>query len=416
MTKINRLVILVLALSITGCNTAHVTSSAPTSTPASADTVSDTNEILKGITISDYFPKDTTYTRTYHSMIGTNGKALYSTTEYTEFIGSNEDSEKYIIHMSDTEISSHKASGKHAIEYTVSKNLIQRNHGIFLSNEREWKNQDSVFQITGTGINMSTKAGSFSNCIEVTEQVYSEGKVFGAKKSYYAPNVGLIFSKMKADSDNYVPYEELVSNTNSQPVPNKSSKEISTNIQPGYQIQNSPAKSAPPSEDEAESSQNPPLINAAITGDVSIIQSLLAQGDDPNGTNVLNITPLMEAARNGHLQAVQTLLNAHADINLPAANGETALMWAVDGGFKDIVDMLLQHGANPDVQGEFYRTALMSAAKNGFTDIVAALLKAHADPTLQDDSEDGKHTALQYAVQAGHKDIVKLLKNAKDKK
>ncbi len=165
----------------------------------------------------------------------------------------------------------------------------------------------------------------------------------------------------------------------------------------------------------AESSQNPPLINAAITGDVSIIQSLLAQGDDPNGTNVLNITPLMEAARNGHLQAVQTLLNAHADINLPAANGETALMWAVTEDLKT-VDLLLQHGANPDVQGEFYRTALMSAAKNGFTDIVASLLKAHADPTLQDDSEDGKHTALQYAEQAGHKDIVKLLKNAMDKK
>lgn len=406
MTKINRLVILVLALSVTGCNTAHVSSSPPTSTPASADTVSDTNEILKGITISDYFPKDTTYTRTYHSMIGTNGKALYSTTEYTEFISSNEESEKYIIHMSDTEISSHKASGEHAIEYTVSKNLIQRNHGIFLSNEREWKNQNSIFQITGTGINMSTKAGSFSNCIEVTEQIYNEGKAFGAKKSYYAPNVGIIFSKMNADSDNYVPFEELVSNTNSQPIPSPG--------QPNNNVL--PKTGSMTTEQETESNENTPLINAAITGDVSIIQSLLAQGDDPNGTNVLNITPLMEAARNGHLQAVQTLLNAHADINLPAANGETALMWAVDGGFKDIVDLLLQHGANPDVQGEFYRTALMSAAKNGFTDIVAALLKAHADPTLQDDSEDGKHTALQYAEQAGHKGIVKLLKKAMDKK
>ncbi|WP_081327449.1 ankyrin repeat domain-containing protein [Paenibacillus polymyxa] len=613
MTKINRLVILVLALSVTGCNTAHVTSSAPTSTPASADTVSDTNETLKGITISDYFPKDTTYTRTYHSMFGTNGKALYSTTEYTEFISSNEDSEKYIIHMSDTEISSHKASGEHAIEYTVSKNLIQRNHGILLSNEREWKNQDSVFQITGTGINMSTKAGSFLNCIEVTEQIYNEGRLSGAKKSYYAPNVGLIFSKMKADSDNYVPYEELISNINSQPVSNP----VSQNISPGlhlqligvnqkaeavfrkhfkslvkahqdliyrrtesvkrlsevfyqdrpdlrdavlqydaekniarfvyaykpraddidttsnpqftivrlasyfyitsavdnyfescrielaqqgvhmekplaigvffyvnddqylgiypnkpYQVElaiknpnstelstvqaslptarmtvgiykstgitksneagqqalirfftnGQPNSNALPktgsmaTEQETESNENTPLINAAITGYVATIQSLIAQGDDPNKVNILSITPLMEAARNGHLQAVQILLNAQANVNAYASNGETALMWAVDGGFKDIVDLLLQHGANPDVQGEFYRTALMSAAKNGFTDIVAALLKAHADPTLQDDSEDGKNTALQYAEQAGHKDIVELLKNAMDKK
>ncbi|WP_139138504.1 ankyrin repeat domain-containing protein, partial [Bacillus velezensis] len=150
-------------------------------------------------------------------------------------------------------------------------------------------------------------------------------------------------------------------------------------------------------EQETESNENTPLINAAITGYVATIQSLIAQGDDPNKVNILSITPLMEAARNGHLQAVQILLNAQANVNAYASNGETALMWAVDGGFKDIVDLLLQHGANPDVQGEFYRTALMSAAKNGFTDIVAALLRAHADPTLQDDSEDGKNTALQYA-------------------
>ena len=65
-------------------------------------------------------------------------------------------------------------------------------------------------------------------------------------------------------------------------------------------------------------------------------------------------------------------------------------------------------GADVDIQDKFNTTALMRAASDGNTAAVQMLLKKNADFTLRD--KDGL-TASDYALRAGHVEIVEMLKH-----
>ena len=95
-----------------------------------------------------------------------------------------------------------------------------------------------------------------------------------------------------------------------------------------------------------------PLYEAAGTGNIDIVNALLAAGADPDGEEFTG-RPVFHAARYGHLPVVQRMVEAGAHVNLQNYLQETALHTAAEHGHCAITAYLLAAGAqieglNPD--------------------------------------------------------------------
>jgi ankyrin repeat protein len=121
---------------------------------------------------------------------------------------------------------------------------------------------------------------------------------------------------------------------------------------------------------------NQQLLEAAEKGDKVGVESLLAQGADPNAKDKKGKSALQLAARGGYADVVDVLLGAKADINLRANDGGTALTAAAGEGHPGVVERLLKAGADPNASDETGFTALMAAATGGDLQEVEALLAA----------------------------------------
>ena len=177
---------------------------------------------------------------------------------------------------------------------------------------------------------------------------------------------------------------------------------------------------------------------AAKLDDVSTITSLLKRGFDPNTVESergdsglilalreksmkvfpvlmkargINLdlranngdTALMIAAYSANKPAVEALLAKGAVVN---QDGWTALHYAAAIGDNDIVKMLLAKSAALDAPSPNKTTPVMMAARGGHIYTVKALLDAGADASLKNGAG---MTALDFAQQGGHKDIVEGL-------
>ena len=92
---------------------------------------------------------------------------------------------------------------------------------------------------------------------------------------------------------------------------------------------------------------------------------------------------LIAAALSGDLSLINALLAAKADPNAKEPDGETALIASATAkGHVDVVNALLAAGANPNAKGPDGGTALILAAANGDVDVVKALQAAKAGPNL----------------------------------
>lgn len=126
------------------------------------------------------------------------------------------------------------------------------------------------------------------------------------------------------------------------------------------------------------------LTEAARTGDIVKLKSLLKEGVNPDIKNKYGITALMFASyRSLYTEMVKELLKYGADKDMQDNCGETALFYAVRWGKTEIVKKLLKVGANKDKQNKYGVTALMWAAYNKNAEIVKKLLKAGADTTIK---------------------------------
>jgi len=218
-----------------------------------------------------------------------------------------------------------------------------------------------------------------------------------------------------------------------------------------------------------------PLIQATNNNNLLEVQKLIKEGVDVNkdiggygGTS--GLMPLMVAAQNANIKIMKELIHAGANVNERAwvdqpHAGKPVLWYAIDNGLPEAVNILIENGANPNaytenpiivekrpqtnirnlplisaainshksisiikklivtgadvnqkgVVGDW--TPLMVAAYRGYTDAVKELLKAGADPSLKNSQDSGwiwyryGRTALDYAKEQGHKDIVQILQN-----
>ena len=152
------------------------------------------------------------------------------------------------------------------------------------------------------------------------------------------------------------------------------------------------------------------LMESAYLGKLEEVRRLVLDGAPVDVIDDERRTPLMFAAFNGHAPVAEYLLDAGAEIDVKDSNGRTALMYASSGPFEETVKLLLTNGAEVDVQGTLEGfTALMTAAAEGQVEVVRQLLDHGADRSLED--EDGD-TALTFARQNGHTEVVALLEKA----
>lgn len=152
-----------------------------------------------------------------------------------------------------------------------------------------------------------------------------------------------------------------------------------------------------------------PLAMAAKYNQIEALGLLLAASANPDLTNAEGETPLVIAAGYRHLEVLKRLLAAGANPNLPKSNGVTALHIAASEGFLEIVVQLIASPiCDKDIPDSYNRgkTALSWAAQENHVEIVQALLEAGSNTAAMD--EDGC-TALIIALTRRHYDIVKRL-------
>jgi tetratricopeptide (TPR) repeat protein len=121
------------------------------------------------------------------------------------------------------------------------------------------------------------------------------------------------------------------------------------------------------------------LMIAVSKGHTAVVQALLAKGANPNAKAKNNRTTLMEAAKLGNSDIVQTLLTAGADVNAKDSEDVTALMMAGLEGHSDVVQALLSKGADVNARSKTGNTALVFAANPGDAAILQALLAKGAE-------------------------------------
>jgi ankyrin repeat protein len=181
---------------------------------------------------------------------------------------------------------------------------------------------------------------------------------------------------------------------------------------------------------------------AADAGHLDTVRALIRAGADVNAKNVNDggsiqgipfkahrVTALMQASADDQLDVVRELIGAKAEVNSTDAEGETALIWASQSGHADVVQLLLESGADANVMGGrgYTRsitawvlgksssgtdehitccTALMYASEAGHSNVVQALLDAKVNRDTRD--ADGT-TALMFAAKNGRIDVVRAL-------
>lgn len=131
------------------------------------------------------------------------------------------------------------------------------------------------------------------------------------------------------------------------------------------------------------------LVEAAVSGDVELVQQLVDAGADPDAAGLDAVTPLAWTVVARSLEGFEALLAVGADPTRPIDGGQTVVHLAamsIDPGF---LHTLIALGTDVDVAdpttGE---TPLMAAMRSDCEPQVRRLLEAGADPDLADADGD----------------------------
>ena len=155
--------------------------------------------------------------------------------------------------------------------------------------------------------------------------------------------------------------------------------------------------------------EKPLICEYAQNGNLDEIQKLLNNGENPDIQDKRGWCPLMWTAAEGHLNIVELLLEHGADPNIINYLGRSAIMYASNYGYYKIAKALVEKGATPNPTRELMDHPPLSAAANQGHIEVVKLLVEHAANVLYKD--EGKESALDIAMEAGHGDVAKYLRN-----
>jgi ankyrin repeat protein len=170
------------------------------------------------------------------------------------------------------------------------------------------------------------------------------------------------------------------------------------------------------------------LVGAAASGNVTGVIEAFRAGADPYGPAARRA--VVEAARAGQARTLEILLSRGAPVDseddLQYGRPRPALIVAAEAGKQEAVSVLLRHGANPSTRNAFpyrlslhgtsphsqddnHKSALMYAAEGGHVEIVRQLLRARAQRNAR--TVYGE-TALMMAAGKGRTEVVQALLEA----
>lgn len=148
------------------------------------------------------------------------------------------------------------------------------------------------------------------------------------------------------------------------------------------------------------------LAEAARTGNVELIELLLADGDNPNAEETLtHWSPLIEAAFSNRAEVAHLLLDAGAHRYAPSKAGDTALYVAVTQKSFEVVQVLRDHGYRP-------KEGRDKAARLLYTNNVAVLewlVSEGIDVDATEGSNASDWTALMWASYKGDVELAAAL-------
>jgi len=143
---------------------------------------------------------------------------------------------------------------------------------------------------------------------------------------------------------------------------------------------------------------------AASRNDLDMVNFLIDQKLNVDLSGDKGTTPLMAASEYHATKILERLLEVGANVNAQNVNGDTALMLATAA---DTSRILLQHHAKTELVNSKGMTVLMSAAAKNELEKVQALVEAGADINASDPRGE---TALTIAGDQGAADVVQWLK------
>ncbi len=92
-----------------------------------------------------------------------------------------------------------------------------------------------------------------------------------------------------------------------------------------------------------------PLHDAVLTGDVELVELLIANGADVDARDVRGYTPLHFAIQEGHTQVAKVLIVNGADVNARSVDADggdvTPLYLSIILGRRAVESLLLENGA-----------------------------------------------------------------------
>jgi serine/threonine-protein phosphatase 6 regulatory ankyrin repeat subunit B len=147
------------------------------------------------------------------------------------------------------------------------------------------------------------------------------------------------------------------------------------------------------------------FFQAVEIGETAKVNWLIEGGVNVNAKNYWGETALFIASREGHIKIVKLLIENGADVNTQILVDEhrgqkyysTALEEASQEGHAEVVKLLITAGG------------LIEASKYGQIELVKQLIEEGVDVNVVDN--DG-YTALWWAYQNGHTEVVELLREA----
>ena len=137
-------------------------------------------------------------------------------------------------------------------------------------------------------------------------------------------------------------------------------------------------------------SDSTPLLNAVLAGDVSLVDTMLADGANVAVRDRSNDTPLHSAAAHGHVEIVDLLLRAGAEIDALNWDDETPLLAVLADGKRHhaVIQRLIAAGADVNAADSARVTPLMWAVTTKDPIAVGLLLEAGADLSCRDSEGD----------------------------
>jgi len=159
-----------------------------------------------------------------------------------------------------------------------------------------------------------------------------------------------------------------------------------------------------------------PLHYAAATGNLNIVQILLSHGAQPNPISAHHMVPLHYGAISGSVPIVTFFLDRGVKVDTTGYAKRTAAKRVKDFGGSYVTNLVMNSGSQAGVnmlardhqkfaENHWHSTALHYASELGHEDVVRLLLKRGADRYTK--NKEGR-TARQLAYKAGHQNIMEM--------